>query len=606
MSIVVGSFASAWRPRDKRTRTDWCREHIWEPNMARGSRYDPTASPWFVEPLDYSADNRVKEQILLCPTGAGKSTFVTCFTSHTVAEDEGDVLLAVQGNAEAKRYVEKRLIPCFRQIPSVRQMLDMMDRHAVKKGSIGMPDKSVFWGGANETNAQAISARAVLVDEAWMADHGLLEQFRARLHNRWNGRFVALGQGGLEKICIEGDIVDTEWSAAWNRSDQREWCFQCPQCNEVQRYRLRGLRYNREPLEDGTLDETAVIESARYECIGNTRDPRTCDAVFEDKTHVRRMLCNTGRYVVQHPKHRAHHHGWHINALGIWYETWGNIAVAHALAHVARKRGDTEPFKLFRQKRMAENYRVEDNAPEIVLTTSDYSLSDYANGEAWPGELYRFLTIDRQGNHRWVVVRAVKPDGSSRLLFADKVLTKEGCRQVQEIYKVPDKLVFQDAQFEKPEVYRECAEYGWNALHGTDNDKGFRHRLNKTQYVMRAFSGLERAQASSGGYLRYAYWSNLLVKDELMAIRSGRRAPWELPRDVSQMYQNQINSEVKRDVIKEGRATQRYIPTKRDNHMWDCECMQTVAMWMLGLLPEMLALPAAAGPTAPTDEQPES
>lgn len=587
MSIAVESYASAWRPRDKRSRTDWCREFVQEPNMARGSRYDPSASPWFIEPLDYSADNRVREQVILCPTGAGKSSFVTCFTSHTVAEDEGDILLAVQGNTEAKKYVEKRLIPCLRQIPSVRQMLELMDRHAVKKGSIGLPDKTIYWGGANETNAQATSARAVVVDEAWMADHGLLEEFRARLHNRWNGRFIALGQGGYEKIQVEDEFVDTEWAAAWLRSDQREWHFQCPQCSEVQRYRLRGLKYERQYLPDETLDQTAVIESARYECIGNSRDPQTCNAVFEDKTHVRRMLCNTGRYVVQHPKHRAHHHGWHINALGIWYESWGNLAVSHALAHIARKRGDTTPFRLFRQKRMAENYRPEDSAPNIVLTTADYSLADYANGETWDGELYRFMTIDRQQNHRWVAIRAWKPDGSSRLLFYDKVLAKQGCRDLQLLYKVPDKLTFQDAQYEKPEVYRECAEFGWNALHGTEKDQGFKFISKGRPSIMRAYSGLERAQASSGGYLRYAYWSNLLVKDELMAIRSGKRGDWQLPKDVSQVYQHQINSEAKKDFFISGKVTQRYVAFKRDNHAWDTECMQAVAAWMLGLLPEL-------------------
>lgn len=599
MTVAIPAFAREFRQQDKRTPCEWGREHVWTPNMARGERFDPDATPWFRKPIDLSADTRVREIVVMAPTGAGKTNFVDAVASYRVSETHGNLLLAVQGNAEAQRYIEKRLMPCFRQIPRIKGMLEMMPRHSSKKGTIGLPGKELYWGGANETNGQATSATLVIVDEAWMAYHGGLESFRARLHNRWNRLFVALGQGGEEQMEIgRGKAwVDTEWEAAWAQTDQQEWCFECPQCGEVQRYRLRGLVYERTG-DSSDFDESAIIESTRYHCIG--AEKQACDAVFEDKVNVRRLLTKSARYVATKEKFHSFHHGFHINALGIWYEEWGEIALAHARAHRARKRGDEEPIRLFRQKRMAENYRRQTAAPITPLTIGTigegeeerpYVFADYAEGQLWAGEALRIMTIDCQLDHFWAWVQAFKADGSARLLYFDKISTEDGLRALQlrmkvkplELARPVPSWVFIDCGHNQERAFTLGGKYGWWAMRGegTKGKMAYGHdvRVGKeTRKLYRYYSEPIQVAAASGFRCRVFNWLNLPVKRITEKMRGGYREPWEVPADLGEKRTKQLFSEIERDGV--------FVKLTNENHGWDCANMATVGAIIAGVLPD--------------------
>jgi hypothetical protein len=240
----------------------------------------------------------------------------------------------------------------------------------------------------------------------------------------------------------------------------------------------------------------------------------------------------------------------------------------------------------FRLKRLADLWYTEGDAPSVELTASDYLLTDHANGEAIDGELVRFLTVDRQQDHFWAVCRAWRSDGSSRLMWAGKVLTVETLRDLQQTLRVKDKLVFMDASFETSAVYAECAAHDWSALHGS-GQPGFTH-VGKRQNVKRFFSPAKFATAGSGGKARYFFWSNEGIKDELSRLRNVGAPFWEYPRDIGPFYLKQLNSEVKRDVVNKAtkQITRRYVKTRRDNHIWDCEAMQVCAAMMTGVLRE--------------------
>ena len=92
----------------------------------------------------------------------------------------------------------------------------------------------------------------------------------------------------------------------------------------------------------------------------------------------------------------------------------------------------------------------------------------------WEGETTRFLTIDRQRDHQWVVCRAWRSDGASRLIWEGKVQTSEDVEALRAKLGVKRDLTFQDAQFETGHVYDECARFGWVGLHGSQDD-GFMH-----------------------------------------------------------------------------------------------------------------------------------
>jgi hypothetical protein len=215
----------------------------------------------------------------------------------------------------------------------------------------------------------------------------------------------------------------------------------------------------------------------------------------------------------------------------------------HALAHKAgvhtfKKRGVIQPLKDFYQQRLALAWR--DEQVEIgrveVAARGDYLLAEITGKEAdkIAGESRRFLTIDRQRDHFWAVVRAWKSDGGSRLLWRGRVLTTEQLLDVQKRFGVESQLCFEDAQFSTAQVYEDCIRYGWTALHGSGED-GFPVVLKNGRKIMRFYSPIKQTQVP-GGYARYMFWASDPVKDTLAALTSGSGvADWEAAADAGDL-----------------------------------------------------------------------
>lgn len=591
----LAKHATAFRAQDVRSISAWACQHVEPPNSARASKLDVSVTPWLREPLDFSADNRVKEMVCLMPTGAGKTTLFDAIIPHSICEDPGGILLVLQTDPDAKEYVEERLMPILRKVEPVSNILSAMDRHSIRKEAVIFPHMPLYMGGANLTNLQRKSVRRVLGDEVWRWKHGYVKEARARTHDRWNQRVILVSQGGVTHIFTDQGMIQTELEDAWKSTDQREWHFECPECKTVQRFRFKALRYETVEKEDGTLDETGIFQSATYSCLGR------CETNFTDIVQNRRTLAMSGSYVAGNSRHLPGKHGWHCNALTLHYLPWGTIAVELAKAHFARKRGDEEPIKIFRQKRGAENYREEEATPPGALTSADYSLLDYAKGELWEGEAKRFLTVDVQQGYFICIVRAWRPDGSSRLIYEGRISTWEGVRELQTQYGVGDWMVGVCNGYNiDDEVLIHCGQWKWFALNG---DKGDRYpwfpKRGPAEY--RFYSTVKNERGSTGAIAKMVTWSNRQIKRILERFRDGRRQAHEIARDTSDDYRNSMFSEVEKDVLnkKTKRVERRFVKIgNRQNHKWDAECEQIV----MALIHYILA----DRPSASTKAEPEA
>jgi hypothetical protein len=254
--------------------------------------------------------------------------------------------------------------------------------------------------------------------------------------------------------------------------------------------------------------------------------------------------------------------------------------------------GDIEPLRIFVTKRLAEFWREADDAPDIVLGGSGYTIGDYMGGELIDNEAHRFCAIDRQRDHFWVAVRAYRHDGSSKLLYFNKSLTIEAVRDVQTRYKVIDDFTVEDAGHMPTEVYADCARFGWIAFFG-DSVDGYEHLRRGGQPVKKFFSPIKKAMSPSGKIVRYLRWSNEKVKDILFNLLARRGAAFDAPDDIDDLaqkeaerYSQQIRSEVKRDVVNATTKAiaQRYVKTRRHNHAVDCEAMTLVLALIKGLV----------------------
>jgi phage terminase large subunit GpA-like protein len=586
---------------DNRTVEQWILDQrIRPPGSARGTQMDLSLTPWLREPCEAVADNHNREVVIVAPTGAGKTTVLDASLLRATREDPGSILLAMQTDEDADAYYDERLEPMLQSLDGIGDMIRALPRGKRRKGELVLPHMTCFVVGAKMSAFQRKSVRYVFLDEVWQIKHGLVAEARGRHHDRWNARVVLTSQGGWQHVDTDNGRVKTELFEAWERTDRREWHFVCPECGTSQPWKWSGLKWADEKRADGSIDDTAITQSTHYQCA-------TCETKFHDDIAARRLLANSGRYEAQNPQPLTvpgKHVGFHCNALTLYYVAWSTLVLEWKKASELTAAGDKSALQVFVQKRLAEFWKDEEDEPGVVLGGAGYRFADYANGEAWEGEVYRFMTIDRQRDHFWVVIRAWKSDGSSRMLWAGKVLTVDGLRELQLRMKVINDYTFEDAQYDTQFVYDDCVRFdsnggrlklpdgkphkldGWIGIHGS-GDAGFVIHPRIGRPFKRIFSKLGMAISSSGGRARYLFFSNEGAKDILAKHRGGHAASWEIPDDAGNDWHVQINSEIKKDTIAKltKQVVRRWVKIgSRPNHLWDCEVMQIVAALIKGVI----------------------
>lgn len=547
---------------------DWLSDNVRLPHSARSTRFDPGNAPWLNQIVRSVTDDRVKQIVVKAPTGGGKTTLLELIVPWIIAQQPGPMLVIGQTDETTKEWAESRLIPILESCPPVAKLFPS-DRHLKRKTSILFPHMAMFLSGANLSSLQEKSMRYCYGDECWRWDAGMIGELKKRHHDRWNRKTILCSQAGNA-----GEDFDVEFTDG----TIHEWGTECESCGAWHKYLWNSIRYNEAKTEAGEWDWQQVASSVRHQC------PH-CEFATLDTAHGRRGMSSRGRYEVQdgnQPISGCVSFTW--SALGVWWIPWADLVIEWLKAQESKRRGMSDPLRQFVQKRLAQSWRAEQETPEMNLTAGDYYLADHIDGQAIDNEVKRIMAIDRQRDHFWATIRAFRVDGSSRLLWAGKVLTSENLRALQQRMKVPDKLTFMDAQYDTGQTYNDCVKFNWTALHGSGKD-GFTHIYNGKQ-VQKFYSPVKEAAAPNGGRARYIFWANEGVKDRLSQLRAQGSPVWEYPKDVPPEYLKQINSEVKREMVDKATKaiTHRYVKLRHDNHMWDTEAMTTAAALMLGLL----------------------
>jgi phage terminase large subunit GpA-like protein len=562
---IKRAFFRNFRPPSTLTPSQWASDRV---AIMDGltPKFHTDNAPWQREPLEVLADPEIKEAVFLAPIGTGKTTFMEAGLCYIIAEDPGPTLLVGQTDDDLKDWAETRMDYAIRNTPETAALLPR-DRHKKRKMEILFPSMSLFLTGANLSGLQSKSMRRVFCDEAWQYRPGMLNEARGRLHDRWNRQFFILSQAGYK---------DDELDKAWQHTDRREFSFACPSCGTVQPWQWCNVVYS----DDETLDPLVRAQAAHIKC-GNEE----CDWTCPDSPQPRRALAESATYVATH-EGLPGHVGFHYNVLCNWRKPLWEIVLLWLEAKAALKVGNVDPLRQFIQKRLAEPWEEDltDNRKQLV--GDGYMLAEYADGQPVDGESFRFMTVDKQRDHFWIVIRAWRADGSSRLLYFGRLETFDQLAELQRKMNVKPRLVFVDAGYDTDIVYHSCASMDWTALRGSPQ-KSFAYKKQNGDIVQRPFTRFSDAQTTSGKICRYAYWSSDRIKDIVHAHRSGQAASWEIPDDAPQEFLKQVDAEVKKE-MKNAKTMQiefRWVRIRRDNHAFDCEAMQIVAALMLKLIP---------------------
>lgn len=525
------------------------------------------------DPLDAIPDTTCQIEVVIGPPGSSKTTIFEVGAPYVIAEDAGPTLLINHTGPMVEDWFESRGKPVLKACKPVKALWPTI--LTKDKKDVILFDHMPLWiAAANKTDLQSKSCRYVWGDEVWQWSQGMIKEALARHHDRWNRKGIFVSQGGEEKV---GD-AETELFALFQSGTREVAHFECPHCHEVQPWLLNQLKYDECKDANGVWDYQAAEKTVRYVCRNEA-----CAHAFSDDIRTRRSLSATLRYVATNPKPQRGVRSFQYNAMAVWWIPWGTLAIEWIQANESKRKGDLLPLKQFKQKRLAEFWQEELAVPYGRLHGAGYKTTDYANGEMWDGELYRFLTIDKQQDHYWACVRAWKPDGSSRRLFYSRINTDDGLVDLQQRFKVPDALVYVDARYLPSAVYALCAQRGWMAVMG-DKKKLFPHVPRKGPIRYKYFSKITPVVLPTGG-CDLVFFGNEPIKDILANLRSGQGCTWEQPDNIEPEYAYQLDSEVKREVVnKETKQTSNIWVKFRPNHAWDTEVLQTLGACIMGLI----------------------
>lgn len=536
------------------------------------------------EPMEALVDPNVPLVQIIAAIQSSKTTVGELGICYIIANMPGPTLWLDQTDDDARDQAESRLGPLFEEVGPVLSVFPQR-RHRMKTATKHFSNGMTLWvlGASNKTNLQRRSIRWLIGDETWRWPAGHMAEAEARVTAfGWLGKRLFMSQGSEEKD-------DTH--RKWLTTDQREWTFECPDCHTRQPWSWQNIEWSKDARDDdGEWNFQRVAETTMLRC--------DCGRHFEDTDRMRRILNNSGLYIKGNPNAPKGNVGFHWNAL--CSTSWGLLAVLYLQAKAAAKQGDIEPLKIFYQKRLAVFWSDYIGDFKLEIDPGSYQL-----GQTWDEEAaisrsgkivrppfdqaivsapLRIITIDWQLDHFYLVCRAWAADGSSRLLWRERILTLEEADVIQERFSVHNNLVFVDAGYAPYEVYRECAKRGWTALVG-DRRATFVHKGPDGRSIHRFYSPRRRVVLTKGSTCSVFYWSNLNIKDILARLQRNQDPDsgptWEIPQDAGDDYLAQMDSE--RRVNKNGKWLWERIGS-RPNHYFDCEAMQVAAAVMLKLV----------------------
>lgn len=576
----------AWTPADRREPWRWCEEHIKSiPYSPMPGPFRSDNSPWVREVMEAIVDPKIKLVSIIAAVQSSKTTSPELTLCYIIANLPGPCLWLDQTDEDAKDESESRLQKLFESCEPVKKLFPK-NKNKQRNCTIHFSNGMTLWmlGAYNKTNLQRRSIRWLIGDETWRWPVGHMAEAEARTTAfGWLGKCIFMSQGGEEADDTHRKFEST---------DMREWHYKCPKCGKYVPYKWENVEWDDDCKdENGEYDFDKINHSTALKCS-------ECGEYFEDSDRMRRILNKDGKFIPLNPNAAKENRGYHWNALASM--SWGKLAELYLRAKIAARKGDSSLLQQFYQKRLALPWKefAEDYRLEIAS-------GSYASGDTWSeeagfnikGEIIappfgeneciaplRIMSVDVQMDCFYLVVRAWSINGSSRLLWHERVLTWEDIEEVQKRFRILDNLVFIDAGYNSFEVYKQCGKRNWIALMG-DNRANFFHRLPQGKTVLRFYSPVKHIFISRFVKCRMHFWSNLNVKDTLARIRRNQNsadgATWEVPTDISEDYLKMMESEHR---IKKGNNWIWEQIGNRPNHYLDCEAMNCAGALMLKII----------------------
>ncbi|PYT00190.1 MAG: hypothetical protein DMF63_08410 [Acidobacteria bacterium] len=454
--------------------------------------------------------------------------------------------------------------------------------------------------GSNSRAAlQSDPVRYLFCDERREWKAGAIELVRKRTRTFHNAIEISIGTAGNDGDELHRDFME---------GNQVHFHFACRKCGASQPFRFgrrRSILFdkprdrgglvwpkNSETQPGGKWNLEAVRRATRLEC-------EQCGELYA--TSDKLALLGTLAPVEYNPAGPRGLRTFHWNALQMpWSDcAFGEVAAEFLQANAQAKKGNLIPLIEFVTETLGEPWsEALFFAPEeLSISQTDFVLhgAEVAPGKFWEKEHTRFMSVDVQLDHFWIVCRAFTPSGESRLVRASRLDTWADVRDHQKALAVQPQRTLVDRRYRTDEVDDHCALYGWQGMLGSPKT-GYAHYNARTRkktvlpystvtqgkprvYVIEGKQSIRRP--------RWFFWSNKPIKDQLGRMQQGKGLYFGIPGDAPEFYLDQMNGERLREKrLPNGATVFEWVEVGRQGcHCRDCEGMILTCAIADGLIP---------------------
>ena len=569
----------------------WAEDNIVLPSAyAIPGNLDLSTSPYLHEPLKALDNPAISQVNMACATQIGKSLIGEIFIPYSVINNPKPIMRIFQNNDISATFAQDRLIPLLKACKPTAELLKY-DRHSCKKTAITFPHISVTMKGANEGIAHGLSVGYLICEELHAWEPGYYNKFVART-TAFSGRRKII-------VASQPNHAGSEWENVYNKGRIFEWQWQCPNCKTIQPFHWNkrrnddsyaGFNWDTVLNDDGTTNIGLSSRTTWLEC-----DP--CKHKVTDTPANRRLLNDTGKYVC------IKNDGAN-DVVSYTCPNFVNINLSFESAasqYMMAKRTkklmySDEDLNNFVNQILGKFYRAEPNVEFNKM------VADIYEKEALDKEWIKTIGCDvqRNGGVKYYVVRAWNKKGNESRLIEYGIIRKfDELKAIQEKHGVIIPLVGVDSGDQTNDIYQACIRYGkvhvlgnkqaiylsWVPFKGEGLKLSFPHNKGNER-INRYYSEVSNQDCEfpiehklRGIPAPLVFWSNPSIKTILARLRDNQvdGVKWRVDTTEND-YITHMYSEGLKEVVdkKTGATVHRWMMTGKDNHYWDCECINLV------------------------------
>ncbi|GAB1355454.1 phage terminase large subunit family protein [Erysipelotrichia bacterium] len=398
---LADTWQKGWSIKPKLNPWRWAEENLEFSTRVSSfpGRYSTAATPYVREPLEKSADRKVRRITLEWSAQSAKTTTGLIVLYYRIPNDPGNALIVRPSLTTAKSLSENRAMITIDENP-VLAKTKTNDKDDFQKTMYKLRHMVVFWRGANPNQLAAESIKFLFLDET--------EKYPVYKEEKAEADLISLAIERT-KSYINHLIIDTSTPSipsgpinqAFLEGTQKLYFVPCPHC---------GCEFTLK-MEYFKFDKNNPRETAYFEC------PH-CKGKVEEK-HKPAMMA-AGRWIAQNLDADGEHESYRLPEFYSAITRWGDLARKFVKAVKRKKLGDLGPLHNFINSSLAEPWdpkELSSRKAEDLLKMRD----NRKQGEVPDDCLALLGLVDTQDVYFWVQVIAFGPYLSCWEVFSGPV-----------------------------------------------------------------------------------------------------------------------------------------------------------------------------------------